>query len=204
MNAKESLGVYCLGHNGVLDWMVSFLESFSSFEPTRELMIRECSSVAFNAGAFAALKGLVALEEIQALAHSSVTLRDEVAILGDQPFTNYLVDRIGLRKRRYCEIVPSASYSHWANSGPIDSFKGEYKLRNPDPRGGGVDPLFMHWAGFKLGPLMPHRKLFLEFRHKGRPKLVRLACYVLEPFLLAWVLLQAARRQACRGLRKAS
>jgi hypothetical protein len=314
VNAKDTLGVYCLGNDGVLDWMIAFLESFRSFEPTRELivipfddnteklsrlsdrydfqfladdaleeldqiaaevkpgarvsryhnwrklaafwgpldhflyldadivvlgnldqlfsafltercdfiyfdvnidmaynpgafrerMIEEYATAGFNAGAFVSTKGIFSMEEIRVLARKAAPLSGDFQSSGDQSFLNYIVDIRRLNKRRYCHLEPSASCSNWASLAPIGFSDGSYRLYNAKHNDKGKTLAFLHWAGFKQGPLMPHRRIFLHFRHKGKPWIRRFAhCYILEPFRLLSAVFLAAVHKVCCTLRRA-
>ena len=165
----------------------------------QKLMIQDHSAVGFNAGAFVSSKNTFSFQEFQELAEKARFVCEDFVNF-EQSFLNYCVDMKGLIKDRYCDLVPSASCSNWAKLTPIASSEGVYRHFDSKQYGSGRTLLFIHWAGFKPGPLMPHRKLFLNFRHKDKPRVVRFAYYGLDFIFLFWVLLQAAGRKVYRSL----
>lgn len=161
-------------------------------------MIAQHSAVGFNSGAFVSSRDMFSLKDLRELAGEARPIRANFVSRYEQSFFNYCVDIKGMNKRQYCEVVPHASCSNWAKSTPIASSEGVYRHFDSRQYGSGRTLLFIHWAGFKPGPLMPHRKLFLNFRHKDKPQVVRFAYYGLDFILLFWVLLQALVRRIHR------
>ncbi len=166
----------------------------------RALMIAEHSAVGFNSGAFVSSRDMFSMKDLRELAGDARSIRENFVSRYEQSFFNYCVDIKGLNKQQYCEVVPHASCSNWAKWPLVESPDGAYHTRKS-----GYDSakslLFVHWAGFRQGPLMPHRKLFLRYRHRGKPPILRLSYYGLDLILLAWVILDALARKACVGLR---
>ncbi len=39
MKTQEKLGIYCLANDKVLDWMIAFLKSLRTYEPSRKLIV---------------------------------------------------------------------------------------------------------------------------------------------------------------------
>lgn len=168
----------------------------------RELMIAEHSAVGFNSGAFVSSRGMFSMKELRELAGDARSLRVNFVSRYEQSFFNYCVDLKGLNKQQYCEVVPHASCSNWAKWPLVESPDGAYHTRKS-----GYDSakslLFVHWAGFSQGPLMPHRRLFLRYRHRGKLSIVQLFYYGLDFILLTWVILHALTLKVFKALRDA-
>jgi hypothetical protein len=104
-------------------------------------------SLSFNAGTFAGRQGLVTLERLEELSRLAMPLRSSFANTGDQPFLNYCADIERWSVRHARDVI--ASRLVWAG----------WPTHQHGP--------FIHWAGYRLTPFMPHRRRYLEHRLAG-------------------------------------
>jgi hypothetical protein len=165
----------------------------------RDMMVKKHSSVGFNSGAFVSSKGCLSMGEVLRLAGGASSLIHNFTPNGEQSFLNYCIDIKDLNKQQYCKVVPHASCSNWAKWPIAKAPDGFHHISDPG-HDSAKSLLFVHWAGFNHGPLMPHRRLFLRFRHYDKPTFIRVRYYGLDLFLLLWVLLQALGHKALKFL----
>jgi len=105
------------------------------------------NSLSFNAGAFAGHRGLLTVQTAEELSRLAMPLRSEFAPTGDQPFLNYCADVERWSVRQASEVIGAGLV--WAG----------WPTERHSP--------FVHWAGFRLTPLMPQRRRYLEHRLAG-------------------------------------
>jgi hypothetical protein len=39
ISTQETVGIYCLANDRVIEWMIAFLESFRTYEPSRKIIL---------------------------------------------------------------------------------------------------------------------------------------------------------------------
>jgi hypothetical protein len=135
----------------------------------RRQFLRQGRAKGFNSGRWASKKGLFFPPEFEQLAESALKFRDQLNPRNtDQAFINYCCDSKGVTYGHFAEVVGGLCQNAWARqSGTIYQHNGQYYLWDY----GGTDHkkqiILLHWAGYQLNVLMPHRALLLSFRYPG-------------------------------------
>jgi hypothetical protein len=142
------------------------------YEPgeLRTDLLRAGKARGFNSGRWIARKGLFTIEDFEELASDALKVRHQLNPRNtDQAFINYCCDMKSVRYGHVSEVLGNLCHIHWARQpGTIYQDKDYFYLWDY----GGTDHkkqlLLVHWAGFKLSPIMPNRKIFekyyLQFR----------------------------------------
>jgi hypothetical protein len=142
----------------------------------------------FNSGIWAAQGGLLDEGDVASLASEAAAVRDRFASRGDQSFFNFCLVQRGLRARAWSEDA----------SGPLVQWAGD--LAGSGARGLPLRTSMVHWAGYRLTPMMPCRRLWLEQRLRRAPVAERAGYLAREPGRLV---AEAARRLgAATGVRE--
>lgn len=123
----------------------------------------------FLSGMWASRRGLFTLEQMTATAQRLVAVRDQMNNRNtDQFFINYLCDSHGVRACHMADLDSRYAHSAWANDRGSIYRSADGKWRKWDF--GGLqhkrEMPFVHWAGIRLHPSMPH--YFLHQRFRGR------------------------------------
>lgn len=140
------------------------------YEPgeLRRSLLRQGRARGFNSGRWATRKGLFTLEEFEQLATNALEVRDQLNPRNtDQAFINYCCDMKPIVYGHVAEVLGGMCQSAWARqSGKIYWQDGKYHLWDF----GGLDHkkqvLLLHWAGYQLNSVLPHRKLLNRFVFK--------------------------------------
>lgn len=162
-------GYFRSGSDFMYSGTKSFINMKAVYKPGafRDEMIRDYSAKGFNAGAFLSSKNLLKLDEIRKISDEALLIKDNFANYGDQPFFNYCIDIKRLNTKGFADIVPDLCITTWAQYEPIKMSDNVYRLMAPDRPDFGKRIPFIHWAGKKINPYMPNRKIFLDYRLKG-------------------------------------
>jgi hypothetical protein len=137
------------------------------YEPgdLRTDLLRAGKARGFNSGRWISRKGLFTIEDFEALAAKALKVRHQLNSRNtDQAFINYCCDVRSVRYGHISEVLGNLCHIHWARqSGNIYQNQGRSFLWDY----GGTDHkkqlLLVHWAGYKLSPLMPRWQLFQKY-----------------------------------------
>ena len=137
------------------------------YEPgsLRQTFLRQKMGRGFNSGRWASKRGLFTIDDFEKLGAEAMTFRDQLNPRNtDQAFINYCCDARQINYGQFAELLGSYCQQGWAGQrGRVYLDKGQYRLWDH----GGLDHkkvlFLLHWGGIQLSPLMPERKLFLEF-----------------------------------------
>jgi hypothetical protein len=128
----------------------------------RQQLLRMGKGRGFNSGRWAACKGLFSLEEFEQLATAALKIREQLNPRNtDQAFINYCCDLKPIRSGHFAEVIGDICQNAWARQpGTIYPDGAVYRLWDH----GGIEHkkqvILLHWAGYRLNAVMPHRQLF--------------------------------------------
>jgi hypothetical protein len=138
----------------------------------------------FLSGMWASHRGLFTLEQMTTTADRLLVVRGQMNNRNtDQFFINYLCDSFGIRACHMADLDSRYAHCAWAGDrgGLYESPDGswrrwdfgglQHKRRMP----------FVHWAGFRLHPSMPHYTLHQRFRRYDVGMLGRLREAIVRP-----------------------
>jgi hypothetical protein len=136
----------------------------------RTKLVRERRVRGFLSGMFASRRGLFTLDELNAFADAAETVREHLNTRNaDQCFLNFICDTKPVTYGSFPEVMVDVSANAWAQ------YRGVYRASDGFRHWehGGVDHnrrvLLMHFAGKRIGPIMPYAWLFLQFRLRSEP-----------------------------------
>ncbi len=160
----------------LLHWDVSMDQVYFK-GPFRDKMIRERGAHGFMSTLFVSRRGLFTLEEMTQYAVQAQDVLDQLdSRLGDQPWINFICDMKGVRVGALYYELENVVTACWSRSNP-----GMYRIKDRYYRWdhGKLEhnrriPL-MHWAGIRLGPIMPYARFHLGFRLRREPALTRIS-----------------------------
>jgi hypothetical protein len=136
----------------------------------------------YNSGIWAGLRGSLDLEGLRALAAEARQVRNQFASRGDQSFFNFCIDRRRIPARAWNEDA-AGPLCAWAGDVPPGSEPGALAARTAA----------VHWAGYRLSPLMPRRRLWVRHRLHGVGSVARAAYLAGEPLRAIPELIRRAR-----------
>jgi hypothetical protein len=139
----------------------------------------------YNSGIWAGMQGGMNLEGLRSLATEARQVRDQFASRGDQSFFNFCIDRFRLPARAWHEDA----------TGPLCAWAGDLPA-GPGPRPLPARTAAVHWAGYRLSPLMPRRRLWLHHRLSGVGSVGRAAYIAAEPLRALPEVIRRARDPA--------
>jgi len=146
--------------------------------PLRLDFCRQGFGHGFSSNIWASRKGLFSLERMVETAEELVAVRNQMNPRNtDQFFLNYLCDS---QRQRVCHIADLDSrlaHCSWANDRgtPYEDDQGIWRKWDFGGLQHRRQMLFLHWAGIRLHPAMPHFSLYRRFRKPRRGPLVLLA-----------------------------
>jgi hypothetical protein len=137
------------------------------YEPgeLRRTLLRQDKARGFNSGRWAARKGLFTLVELEQFATNALKVREQLNPRNtDQAFINYCCDLKPVCYGHVAEVLGGICQTSWARQpGKVYSENGKYYLWDH----GGLDHkkqfLLLHWAGYSLNALIPHKAIFNQF-----------------------------------------
>jgi hypothetical protein len=134
--------------------------------PVRTSFCRQGLGHGFSSNIWASRKGLFSLEQMEAAGKELVAVRDQMNPRNtDQFFLNYLCDSHGLRACHIADLDSRLAHSAWANDRGSIYEDADRVWRKWDF--GGLQHrrqmLFLHWAGIRLHPAMPHFSVYRRF-----------------------------------------
>jgi hypothetical protein len=139
--------------------------------PLRARMVGAHGAAGFNSGAFMGRRGDLTAEEISRRADETSSLRPEFVDNLEQTLINYCVDVSDMRQLDATEVpdvpVVAGALMRLVNRG------GRLILDDRRVRYSGRPVSAIHWAGYGMGPLMPYRKNFLQYRLAGTKRRLR-------------------------------
>ena len=154
--------------------------------PHRDEMVSDRRGVGFLSGAWFARRGVFSLSDLIALGDESLRIREQMNPRNtDQAFINYCCDKREIRMAHVADVFCDVCRNSWSRQpGSIyRDCEGQYRIWDH----GGLDHrkrvVLLHWAGIRLSPVMPHRRLFLSFLKKGRSLPNRMATQVIDMLL---------------------
>lgn len=126
----------------------------------------------FNSGMWASRRGLFTIDQMQSAALDLASVRDQMNPRNtDQFFLNYLCDANAIRTVHFADLHEDYTHACWAGDGGSvyrDAIGLWRRWKFGDPEHRRRIP-FLHWAGFRLHPAMPHFHIFNRFQtpHHG-------------------------------------
>ncbi|MFN6481892.1 MULTISPECIES: hypothetical protein [unclassified Nostoc] len=165
----------------------------------RQELLRQDRGRGFLSGLWASRKGLFSIEEFELLAEGALKIRDQLNPRNtDQTFINYCCDMKPVRYGHLAEVIGGICQNGWARqSGKIYQKDGKYYLWDY----GGLDHnkrvILIHWAGYRLNILMPHKYLFYRYLLVGMPFKKMASFY----WMFVWNLLILIPIETCRRQR---
>jgi hypothetical protein len=142
----------------------------------RQQLLRQGKGRGFNSGRWAARKGLFSIEEFEQLATAALKIREQLNPRNtDQAFINYCCDLKPIHYGHFAEVIGDICQNAWARQ-PGTIYKTEESYRLWDH--GGLDHkkqvILLHWAGYKLSAMMPHRNLFDQYFLQERSNIAKI------------------------------
>lgn len=121
--------------------------------------------VGFNAGLFAARRGLLDAEAMEReLDDLGADWATRLVPNAEQPFLNLFAARRGWTLAGASELLPGTCSTCWPQVGRIEPDGEIHRLRDSGRWDEGWPMLFAHWAGIRLAPSMPNRGVWERFR----------------------------------------
>jgi len=139
--------------------------------PVRTEFCKQGLGHGFLSGMWASRKRLFSLEQMETAGEELVKIRDQMNTRNtDQFFLNYLCDSSGLATCHIADLDSRFAHSAWARDRGSIYEERDGVWRKWDF--GGLQHrrqmLFLHWAGIRLHPAMPHFSLYRRFRRPRR------------------------------------
>lgn len=147
--------------------------------PFRQELLRQGRGRGFNSGRWASRRGLFSIEEFETLAADALNIRDQLNPRNtDQAFINYCCDMKPVRYGHFAEVLGGICQNGWARQlGKIYQVDDGYFLWDY----GGLDHkkriILVHWAGYSLSSVIPHKSLFFQFYLKRQSIAYRTKVY---------------------------
>ena len=152
--------------------------------PIRTAFCRDGGGHGFMSGTWASRRGLFSMADMQAAGRELVAVRQQMNRRNtDQFFLNYLCDSHGLRVCHIADLDGRLAHCAWANDrGSIyESSDGLWRKWDFGGLQHKRQMLFVHWAGTRLQPWMPHYFLHQRFRRYRVGPAAAVAERVLRP-----------------------
>ncbi len=165
----------------------------------RQQLLRQGKGRGFNSGRWTAHKGLFSIEEFEQFAIAALKIRDQLNPRNtDQAFINYCCDLKPILCGHFAEVTGNICQNAWVRQpGTIYQSENSYRLWDY----GGLDHqkqvILLHWAGYKLNAIMPHRNLFDRYFLQNKTILQYLTTITKKtckyPFMICFSLLRKNR-----------
>jgi hypothetical protein len=141
----------------------------------RQQLLRQGKGRGFLSGLWASRKGLFSIEEFEQLATAALKIRAQLNPRNtDQAFINYCCDLKPIRYGHFAEVIGDICQNAWARQpGTIYQAGESYRLWDYGGLEHKKQVILLHWAGYKLNAMMPHRNLFDRYFLQDRPSLQR-------------------------------
>lgn len=153
-------------HNAPVDFLYFDSDPKFVFEEGefQKMMLEKYLGETFSAGAFMSRRGIFTLKRVQELASQAEQVKTEFrSRSGDQSLLNYCVGMEKLHIQKGNTLVADTYGFMFAGSKYqgrddifVQAFRQQTFLGKRFP--------YIHWAGYRLGPDMPHREIFLHHR----------------------------------------
>ena len=125
-----------------------------------------------STGLFIARRGLVTLEQVRQTIEPAVGHRDQFLEIAEQPFLNFLLQRERIRVAKVGDLFDDVAGTTWAGA-RFAQRDGRVVVDEPEWPDHGRAPAAVHWSGMAPGPLMRHRRLFVDYRSGHATRLAR-------------------------------
>jgi len=135
--------------------------------PVRREFCRQGLGHGFSSNIWASRRGLFTIAEMECAAQECVGVRSQMNPRNtDQFFLNYLCDSRGIRACHIADLDARYAHSAWANDRgtPYRDADGVWRKWDFGGLQHRKEVLFLHWAGIRLHPAMPHFRLHRRFR----------------------------------------
>jgi hypothetical protein len=146
--------------------------------PIRRRFVLAGGGRGFNSGMWASRAGLFTIEQMETATRVLVQSRDQMNPRNtDQFFLNFLCDDHNVPAAHFADLHEDCTHACWAGDGGAiydDGFAAwrRWKFGSANHR---KRIPFVHWAGYRLSPSMPHYHLFSRFQ-SPRYGVARQAC----------------------------
>jgi hypothetical protein len=149
---------------GGYDFMYFATDIENVYRPgsVRDAMIFRYQTAGFNSGVYIGRSGLLSPDRLEDLRAQAQRLRHGFVDNLEQTFINYVVDVSGWSKIHAHEALPDLVDAGAAMR--LRRSGGGYVLDDPRVQASGRPVTLIHWAGHNIGPLMPYRRVFLDYR----------------------------------------
>jgi hypothetical protein len=130
--------------------------------PVRDAMISRYRTAGFNSGVYMGRSGLLSPDRLEDLCTQAERLRHGFVDNLEQTFINYVVDVSGWSKVHAHEALRDR-----VDAGAVMRLRrssGGFVLDDPRVPASGRPVALLHWAGYNIGPFMPYRGVFLDYR----------------------------------------
>jgi hypothetical protein len=142
--------------------------------PLLHEMVSAHGAVGFQTGVFMGRTGTLTESRLESLLAQAQPRRDEFVDILEQTFLNYTVDVAGLRKVSAREAAANV-VDAWAGMRLRRTRDGLVLADSRTPAERGRPVTLIHWGGYRLGPFMPYRRIFLAYRMRNEPRPRRIA-----------------------------
>ncbi len=135
--------------------------------PIRRRIVLAGGGRGFNSGMWASRAGLFTAEHMEAAATALVLSREQMNPRNtDQFFLNYLCDEHAVTAVHFADLHEDYTHACWAGDGGSLYLDAEgswrrWKFGSAEHR---KRVPFVHWAGYRLSPSMPHYHVFARFQ----------------------------------------
>jgi hypothetical protein len=134
--------------------------------PLRDEIAAAGRAVGFNAGLFAARRGLLDADVLgRVLDDLGEDWTTSLVANAEQPFLNLFAARRGWTLAAASELLPGTCSTCWPAVGRIEPDGEIHRLRDSGRWDEGWPILFAHWAGIRLAPTMANREVWERFRN---------------------------------------
>jgi hypothetical protein len=135
--------------------------------PIRRQFVLAGGGRGFNSGMWASRAGLFTMDQMERATTTLAQCRDQMNPRNtDQFFLNFLCDDHAVPVAHFGDLHADYTHACWAGDGGAiyEDAAGawrRWKFRSAEHR---TKVPFVHWAGFRLSPSMPHYHLFARFQ----------------------------------------
>jgi hypothetical protein len=134
--------------------------------PVRDEMVSLYNTAAFNGGQFMGRRGVLTPAILREVVEAARPYRHGFVDILEQTLINFAVDLRGLSKVAGRDLVPDLAVA--AAAMRLRDVDRRLMLDDPRTPDSGRQVSLIHWSGYKLVPLMPYRKTWLNYRLAGK------------------------------------
>jgi hypothetical protein len=122
----------------------------------------------------------------------ALPVKEQFLELAEQPFLNFLIETQGIPVAKVGDLFADVAGTTWAGA-RLSQREDRWVVNEPSWPDHGRPLAALHWSGTMPSPLMPHRRLFVDYRSGPGGQFARLTVNVRLAALAAAALRHKAR-----------